>query len=648
MSIIKQIASKKLTNLIIRTRDFASASASAPPPTNNPPVWDSQPNPVFIEGVAANYSIVDLVSDPDGDSVDVGINSGIVSLPSGVTYNTTLDRLEYDGVGAVVTSTGHVSNASDGIDSTKSDPYSIVITAVSTSGWPAYGAHAQAAYNVANYPLNFEQEPYRTWNSKKDLIIAQQRYPFAAQVAAEVASTNWMRSQNANIKMQRYSFNQLVETVNPNNGNYIKLEAMNDNNAYADWSLYDFDTGIALEYSNEANGTAANPNYEDPGYPAGDIHANFSIAYWNKLASKYGDQWPYDGYFWDSMDYQDVFPRYKLVTDSTTDGNPDYKHWTPSGYTNPDLYRLGQIYDVSQMRAVSGLNLFCTSNGGRDGTAVTDATADNEWAGFWDGRLCENIQGKLDFEAIGNEWQVTSSNPDARIDTFVGAALVSEEMVDKTASNRLGKGVVIIDLVMDWSTGTNPIPDSIESVPQDHYEAARFICGLSTLHDAWVACLAFTRGSYPFPYMDEFVYDPGNPVGGTPTIGSIDNTIGGNRNSGGFPLTMREPDIPAVVGAGQFGIYFQEFDNVLWCVNLSTPDGGGAAWPQSTTDTVTPPSPGAGKVWRFADSTYTNPTRTTGATACENQSPTVNTGGLVGSSFELGRWQARMLVRADS
>lgn len=103
---------------------------------NNPPVWDSQPSPVFIVGTASNYEIDDLVSDPDLDSITVSLNTGTASLPSGVTWNDTLDRLEYDGAGIAATTTGHIATASDGTDTTDSNSFSIVVQAAETLVYP--------------------------------------------------------------------------------------------------------------------------------------------------------------------------------------------------------------------------------------------------------------------------------------------------------------------------------------------------------------------------------------------------------------------------------------------------------------------------------------------------------------------------------
>lgn len=126
---IRHLAERSLADLIIRRDDS--------PPINNPPVWDTQPLPVFSFGTASNYELDDLTSDPDLDTVTITLNTGMASLPTGVTWNDSLDRLEYDGVGALDVTSGHVATADDGTDTTDSDSFSITIaTAVVMDNWP--------------------------------------------------------------------------------------------------------------------------------------------------------------------------------------------------------------------------------------------------------------------------------------------------------------------------------------------------------------------------------------------------------------------------------------------------------------------------------------------------------------------------------
>lgn len=513
--------------------------------------------------------------------------------------------------------------------------------------WPAYGAHSQAGYNVSSYPINFETDPYRTWNSKKDIIIAQHRYPYASQVASEVASNSWMKTQNTNIKTQYYTFKSAVELTNSNSAKYLSKQCMDNNGAYADWRGYDSSTGGAIVWTGDVAGDAlANTNYGDAGMAAGSSEANFAEAWWTLLKAKYSDQWPWDGYFWDSTDFKDNKPGYVLESDPLTDANPDYKRPFSSGDTDPALFRAGLVYDADMMRTVGPGTLFHTSNGGRDADAVNVVTSANNWAGVWDMRLSENAQTKLGLVTTStvvnprNEWSLIYNNCDSRMAILLRAMHISEQMVNLTSTNNLGKGTVVLDFICDWSTSTDPIPTTMAEIPQDHWEACRFICGMAALHDSWMAAPHLTRGIYPFPYMDEFIYDPGEPVGGTPSIGSIDG------EDLAFPLTVRTADQAPESGSA-YGVFWQEYDNVLWVVNMNEPTGL-AAWPQATEDTITLPSAGSGNVWRYPSSTYSNINRTTGGVTAENQSPLVNDGSLTGATIDMKRWTARMLVRSAS
>lgn len=78
---------------------------------NAPPVWSAVPTITFIQGTASNRDISTYVSDPNGDPLTITKTSGV--LPTGVTYNQTLKRYEYNGVGAVAGTNGHVLTADD-------------------------------------------------------------------------------------------------------------------------------------------------------------------------------------------------------------------------------------------------------------------------------------------------------------------------------------------------------------------------------------------------------------------------------------------------------------------------------------------------------------------------------------------------------
>lgn len=134
--IIQRIAQSRLKDLIYPI---------VQPPLNQPPVWDQQPNPVFQEGVASTYDITAISSDPNSDPLTYSLNTGAVSLPTGVTWNPGTGILSYDGVGAAATTNGHIFTLSDGTDTTDSDAVSIQITNIfpmlnNVSGWYQIGS----------------------------------------------------------------------------------------------------------------------------------------------------------------------------------------------------------------------------------------------------------------------------------------------------------------------------------------------------------------------------------------------------------------------------------------------------------------------------------------------------------------------------
>lgn len=641
-----------MSSLLLRRG--ALRGAGAIPPTNAPPVWDSTPAPVGVNGTPSTYSLQDLVTDPEGDTVDIGINSGIVPLPTGWTYDTVANALEFDGAGDVGTSSGHSSNANDGNGNVvSSGPYDIVTQAEPpppppTGEYPQYKKHAQWGVNVAGYATNMQTEPYRTWNSKKDGIFIQHRYPSTAQVADEVADSAWFAAQNSALVTMYYSFNTSCSPVS-GTAKYMGYEAMvTNNNALSEWRAYDSSTGTPLEFSNEVAGNIpANTNFEntDPG----SLHANFAVAFWAHTNFKYNSQWPWSGRFYDSMDHQDAFPKWKLASDGTTNGDVDYDRPFSSGNTNPATYRTGILYDIATLRTYDN-DQIVIGNSGRAATSVNTTLENNEWAGEWDGTLIENVQSKLRLEHTDNDgnFYITGNNPDANLIEMVQAALIGEALVDKTVNNRLNGGdttgicTVIMDVVMEWSQSANGGADMVLSdVKLDHYRYARFVAGLCMLHHTWVAGPNMSRGEWPFPPLDEFAYDCGDPIGGPMVFATIAE-----------PWRFTEPviraaDIAAV--SGQFGVYFAEYDNVLWVINLNEP-AGNSFWNSAASDLVILPSAdlGGGEVWRRPDAaSYVHPTRTQGITACAGQDTALNDGSLA-TQTNIQRWTSEMFVRSAS
>jgi hypothetical protein len=87
MTIHKNIFKQSIKGLYVK---------NTPPPSINPPQWDSQPNPQFVGGSPSSYEIRPLTSDIEGDALVYSLNTGTQALPSGVTWTT---GIKGDGVG---------------------------------------------------------------------------------------------------------------------------------------------------------------------------------------------------------------------------------------------------------------------------------------------------------------------------------------------------------------------------------------------------------------------------------------------------------------------------------------------------------------------------------------------------------------------
>lgn len=79
-----------IRHLTDRAIDSLTIVPANPPPNNNPPVWDSQPSVLFSDGVAASFDMNLIASDADGDQIIYSLNTGVVSLPAGVTWGSSV------------------------------------------------------------------------------------------------------------------------------------------------------------------------------------------------------------------------------------------------------------------------------------------------------------------------------------------------------------------------------------------------------------------------------------------------------------------------------------------------------------------------------------------------------------------------------
>jgi hypothetical protein len=631
-------------------------------PSENPQQPLSDRNDSIDESVG--FSIADNFVDPEsGQELTYSIVSG---LPVGTGLSIDPD-------------TGVISGTPTTAD-LAAEPMSVVVRATNTDGafasitiefgsdpvdppdppdppsgdWPQYGKHAQGAANVSSYQNQLLNEPYSTWQANKDICFIQQIWPGEGYVENVYNGVLAGKAQNAGVKYLLYTnhWRGMEDGAVTLDQNSIRDEAHRVNGRPSSWLQYD-NNDDQVKYE----GTGQNPtpvtryNPYQPAQGAGSQDANFEAAVDRQYEQLLGSGAAYnvlsvvDGWFEDSADFRDLFGA------GGYDGNPNYLNNGQSSGNDPTYYRQAMVTSFAYRRANAwGTGAVACSNGGRDNTEVDRVPGDSDfdWEDHLDFRLSENVQAKFGLEKESDTvgLRVTAPNTTNTFNNTIRALLISELMVDTSASNRAGKGIVMMDWVATSLQNHNwqQSYDDPLSWGSEWHEAARFIAGVSMLHDSFMACPTVSRGQWPWPHYDEFVYDPGDPVGGPPSIGSIDTS------DTDFELTLRTAD--------DNGFYWQEYDNVLWVVNCNPPDsrsgGVNAPYPQEDTDTCTLPSAGTGFEWRHAEYDYVNSDRPAtgfGARQGLGYSSDVNDGSLpdgTGSTLTIPRWTARMLVRTPT
>jgi len=129
-----------------------STASAATTQSTGAPVWTTVPTITFVQGTASNQSIAGYVSDPNNDPLTITKNA--VALPTGVTYNQTQQRYEYNGSGTIASTSGHILTADD---SNVASIWAALSRSYQTD--PA-GARAQGitfATDFSNQALDFDQ-----------------------------------------------------------------------------------------------------------------------------------------------------------------------------------------------------------------------------------------------------------------------------------------------------------------------------------------------------------------------------------------------------------------------------------------------------------------------------------------------------------
>jgi len=119
---------------------------------NSPPVIDSLPEPLFLEGTASSYDMSQHVSDPEGDTLTLTLNG---TLAQGLAWSAP--NLTYDGLGPASTSTGFTLTVDDGSLQTTSDEFTVEVRSVEEPG--IFPIKRNISGGVQNGASNFLHEP---------------------------------------------------------------------------------------------------------------------------------------------------------------------------------------------------------------------------------------------------------------------------------------------------------------------------------------------------------------------------------------------------------------------------------------------------------------------------------------------------------
>ena len=196
---------------------------------NEGPVIQTTPAPVFIEGTAASYDLLQHAVDPNGDTLTLAV-SGI--FPQGISLSG--NSIVYDGVESATTSAGHVLTATDPSgESDSSSAFTIVVNAVTvetTTAVPnlqnAWGGTPTA--DIEN--IHDGQHPWYLWGRTAMFSAVSPDKAFSTN--RSLFYNNWVALRNDN------PLNHIVLNMFPtHNIPGFKTEDSNQYSAITNWAL---------------------------------------------------------------------------------------------------------------------------------------------------------------------------------------------------------------------------------------------------------------------------------------------------------------------------------------------------------------------------------------------------------------------------
>jgi hypothetical protein len=340
-------------DIIIKGKLEALISVRPSGTGNNPPTWDQQPNPVFVNGTASNYDVGALVSDLDSDPTTVSFTPGD-ALQSSVTWNDSLDRFEYDGTDDVSQSTGHQCTANDGTDDTPSNTFNVQVKAVASAiGFPRIAIPHQGGRT--------ESDAWRDTALQGRLAVADDIVTnFVPSDASHVAqSISDIKAINPNVRIMQYKDWSAFLITAP--VQLVRRDYVVDN-----WVTPALPGGTATDgMSRRADGTVISgwPNKEDLN------HTDFPNLFNGELPCVWHVQEQYDEFYTGALAtvfddfYLDIWRWYGRYGDRPADWNRDgnrynesppaeYEGFDPTGNLNSAMIRAKvAMYDAIQVKA---------------------------------------------------------------------------------------------------------------------------------------------------------------------------------------------------------------------------------------------------------------------------------------------------------
>ena len=503
-----------------------------------------------------------------------------------------------------------------------------------TNGWAMQGG-----YNISQQPSHFS-DPWRTLNGEKDLLIYQWRNQTAAQKQTELDALNWFATNHPGLNLIQYLAPDEVYKNSPFSANQHTADLIDGANGNASWWLYNTDN-VRVEASHDPTTLwKANASSVTPNNSSGESFAQaFHRIWWEYL-----DTAPYKRTTMLAGLYHDVCPPYPqgvYVDNGATSSNFDYERdgtattrYSDAANGGGTLFRSGLVRYVNAFKQNWGPFKAYWGNLTRYGLEYDAGNASMPLTSLetyqkFDGSIIENIGNLINMQQTGTGYSNTGSgNPCPK--TFFYRHDIIKSILVPDAQNALGRAVVLTDWTMN-----NRVFESVD------YDAQRTLGALCALCGAALGANKAAGGG-PSEPLDEFVYDWGDPVGGAPSMGTLDINNPTKAN-----YQMRAADY--VNGAAQF--HWQEYENVLWVLRTDWTSQGANTYGSGTAVSCQLPDPGLGNKWAHPDlSAYTNPT--TGRST-RNQAPTLNDGSDVAAGGTYGTValkpaHAVMLVKVPS